>query len=329
MVFAVNVKQVERLLFYFVKIYNYSLVNGFFCLRDVAVIIIIVIFARLFIRCAVPFHFYQVYDFCIMNIRKLLFSATLAMLFLASCTSYKRVPYLQDSNTFASQPMSEGMFEARIQPQDLINITVVNPQNLNSSLAYNLTSPMDVSHTSIMTSQPTMQHYLVDNDGCVVIPSVGEVKIGGLTLKEAEQAVFDKVKGAFSAIPVVTVRFVDFKISVLGEVASPGTYTVKNGKVNIFQALALARDLTIYGMRENVKIIREDETGKKQIVELNLNNSDILNSPYYYLQQNDVVYVTPNESKAKNSDIGSSTSLWFSATSILISLTSLMYNILK
>ena len=140
---------------------------------------------------------------------------------------------------------------------------------------------------------------------------------------------FFKVKGAFDSSPVVTVRFADFKVSVLGEVTAPGSYTVKNGKVNVFQALALARDLTIYGMRENVKLIRENAEGKREIVELNLNDASLLNSPYYYLCQNDVLYVTPNKSKAKNSDIGSSTSLWFSATSILVSLTSLMYNILK
>jgi polysaccharide export outer membrane protein len=93
--------------------------------------------------------------------------------------------------------------------------------------------------------------------------------------------------------------------------------------------LALARDLTVYGMRENVKIVRENDKGEKAVYEVNLNDANILTSPYFYLQQNDVVYVTPNKSKAKNSDIGSSTSLWFSATSILISLTSLLYNILK
>lgn len=180
-----------------------------------------------------------------------------------------------------------------------------------------------------MYSQPTLQNYLVGTNGCVTIPSVGEVNIGGLTIAQAEEVILNKIKGAFSTMPVVTVRFVDFKISVLGEVAAPGTYSVKNGKVNIFQALALARDLTIYGRRDNVKVIREDKDGKKEIVELNLNDAGIINSPYYYLQQNDVVYVTPNKSKAKNSDIGSSTSLWFSGTSILISLTSLLYNILK
>ena len=255
--------------------------------------------------------------------------ALFSLLLISSCTSYKQVPYLQNSSEFASIEQTAEVYEPRIQPQDLLTITVINPENLNSSMPYNLTAPMDISRTGALTSQPTMQNYLVDSEGYVTIPSVGAVKIGGLTVSEAEAAIFDKVKGAFSATPVVTVRFVDFKISVLGEVTAPGTFTIKNGKVNILQALALARDLTIYGMRENVKLIRESENGKKEIVELNLNDAAILNSPYYYLQQNDIVYVTPNESKAKNSDIGSSTSLWFSATSILISLTSLLYNILK
>lgn len=91
----------------------------------------------------------------------------------------------------------------------------------------------------------------------------------------------------------------------------------------------MAGDLTIWGLRNNVKLVREDAAGKRDIVELDLTNADIITSPYYYLQQNDILYVTPNKTKAKNSDIGSSTSLWFSATSILVSVASLLYNILK
>ena len=97
----------------------------------------------------------------------------------------------------------------------------------------------------------------------------------------------------------------------------------------MFEALALAGDLTIYGKRDGVKLIREDINGRKEVVNLNLNDANIINSPYYYLQQNDVLYVEPNKAKAKNSDIGNSTTLWFSATSIMISLTSLLYNILN
>jgi polysaccharide export outer membrane protein len=106
-------------------------------------------------------------------------------------------------------------------------------------------------------------------------------------------------------------------------------YQVGNEKINILEALAQAGDLTIYGVRDSIKLIREDATGKKEIHSLNLNDANIISSPYYYLQQNDIVYVEPNKVKARNSNIGTSTTLWFTATSILISLTSLMYNILK
>jgi len=130
-------------------------------------------------------------------------------------------------------------------------------------------------------------------------------------------------------VPIVTVRMSNYKISVLGEVARPGTFTVSNEKVNVLEALAMAGDLTIWGMRDNVKLVREDATGKREIIELDLTNAEIITSPYYYLQQNDILYISPNKTKAKNSDVGQSTSLWFSATSILVSLASLLYNILK
>lgn len=248
---------------------------------------------------------------------------------VASCNSYKKVPYMQNSQEFVNVEQAGVDYEPRIQPQDLLDIVILNPDDPAASLSYNLVAPTDGSGRGLLTSQPTLREYLVNKNGEIVVPNVGVLKLGGLTIGEAEDLILGKVKDAFSAKPVVTVRFADFKISVLGEVTAPGTYTVKNGKVNVLQALALARDMTIYGMRDNVKLIREDENGNKKIVELNLNDASLLNSPYYYLAQNDVLYVTPNKSKAKNSDIGSSTSLWFSATSILISLTSLLYNILN
>lgn len=256
------------------------------------------------------------------------FLSLFLVMLLASCTSYKQVPYLQNSKEWAGTEQSAIVHEPRIHPGDLLSIIVSNPGNLASSIAYNQLTPSDNSNTS-MLSQPVLQSYLVDAAGDVAIPNVGKVNVAGKTIYETEQHILGMVKNAFSTTPVVVVRFVDFKVSVLGEVTNPGTFTIKDGKVNILEALALARDLTIYGRRDNVKVVRENSDGKKEIAELNLNDASILSSPYYYLQQNDVVYVTPNESKAKNSDIGSSTSLWFSGTSILISLTSLLYNILK
>ena len=104
---------------------------------------------------------------------------------------------------------------------------------------------------------------------------------------------------------------------------------MSNEKVNVLEALAMAGDMTVYGVRDNVKLIREDAAGKREIITLNLNSSDIVLSPYYYLKQNDILYVTPNKTKAKNSDIGNSTTLWFSATSILVSVASLIVNIVR
>ena len=265
----------------------------------------------------------------ILQKKNLLFVSLLSMMLLASCTSYKKVPYLQNSDEWSSMEQTVAVFEPKIQPSDLLNILITNPDNPSASLAYNLVSPADNSVRMSLQSQPTLHDYLVDGAGNVTIPNVGQVNVGGKTIAEAEQMILERVKGSFSTVPAVVVRFVNFKISVLGEVAAPGTFTIKNGKVTILEALALARDLTIYGRRDNVKVVRENSDGKREIAVLNLNDASILNSPYDDLQQNDVVYVTPNESKAKNSDIGSSTSLWFSGTSILISLASLLYNILK
>ena len=120
-----------------------------------------------------------------------------------------------------------------------------------------------------------------------------------------------------------------FKVSVLGEVASPGVYPVVNEQINVLEALAMAGDLTIYGVRDNVKLIREAQDGRKQFVTLNLNDADLLVSPYYQLQQNDILYVTPNKAKAQGAGIGTSTTLWISGFSVLVSIASLLINILR
>ena len=185
------------------------------------------------------------------------------------------------------------------------------------------------SNSTFTTAQPMLQPYLVDNEGKINFPVLGELKLGGLTKKQAEQMIVDKLKLYITETPIVTVRMVNYKISVIGEVTRPGTFTISNEKVNLLEALAMAGDMTVYGLRDNVRLIREDSSGKQQIITLDLNKAETILSPYYWLQQNDIIYVTPNKAKARNSDIGNSTSLWFSATSILVSLASLLFNILK
>ena len=248
----------------------------------------------------------------------------------SSCTSYYQIPYLQNIETVNKEPDSLHLFDAKIMPKDLLTITV-NTSDPEAATPFNLTIQSASSSASrqTLTQQPTLQHYLVDNQGNISFPVLGILHLGGLTKHEAENMIREKLKPYLKEIPIVTVRMVNYKISVLGEVANPGTFTVNNEKVNVLEALAMAGDMTIWGLRDNVKLVREKEKGEKEIVLLNLNEADIVNSPYYYLQQNDILYVSPNKTKAKNSDIGQSTSLWVSATSILVSLASLLVTIFK
>ena len=251
---------------------------------------------------------------------------------LVACQSYKKVPYFQDVDIVNQAEQQEKLYDARIMPKDLLTI-VVSCTNPELAIPFNLTvasnAAMAASTSSYVTTQPILQPYLVDNEGNINFPVLGELKLGGLTKKEAERLIIDKLKPYMKEIPIVTVSMVNYKISVIGEVGRPGTFTISNEKVNLLEALAMAGDMTVYGLRDNVKLIREDANGKQQIVTLDLNNAETILSPYYWLQQNDIIYVTPNKAKARNSDVGNSTSLWFSATSILVSIVSLLVNILK
>lgn len=256
----------------------------------------------------------------------------LVVIFLfASCQSYKKVPYLQDAEVVRETVQQEILYDARIMPKDLLTI-VVSCTSPELAVPFNLivASPASVATGNTqVTTQSVLQPYLVDNNGNINFPVLGELRVGGLTKKEAEQLIVEKLKPYIKETPIVTVRMVNYKISVIGEVARPGTFTISNEKVNLLEALAMAGDMTVWGLRENVKLIREGADGKQEIVTLDLNKAETLLSPYYWLQQNDIVYVTPNKAKARNSDIGNSTSLWFSATSILVSLASLLVTIFK
>ena len=250
---------------------------------------------------------------------------------LASCQSYKKVPYMQDASVVNEITQQESLYDAKIMPKDLLTI-VVSCTSPELAAPFNLivASPSNLSvSNTVTTTQPVLQPYLVDNEGKISFPVLGELKLGGLTKKQAEQMIVDKLKPYITETPIVTVRMVIYKISVIGEVTRPGTFTISNEKVNLLEALAMAGDMTVYGLRDNVRLIREDSNGKQQIITLDLNKAETILSPYYWLQQNDIIYVTPNKAKARNSDIGNSTSLWFSATSILVSLASLLFNILK
>ena len=256
---------------------------------------------------------------------------TVAALF-ASCQSYKKVPYLQDAEVINQAQQQEKLYDATIMPKDLLTI-VVSCTNPELAVPFNLVAAtpttVGISQMQMTTTQPTLQQYLVDNEGRINFPVLGTLKVGGLTKSQAEELIIKNLKPYIKETPIVTVRMSNYKISVLGEVTRPGTFTITNEKVNLLEALAMAGDMTVWGLRDNVKLIREDANGKQEIHTLDLNKAETILSPYYWLQQNDVIYVTPNKTKARNAGVGTSTSLWFSATSILVSLASILVTIFK
>ena len=255
-----------------------------------------------------------------MKFRQLLL-VLLATLSSVSCTSYRKVPYLQNSAEVNRSGISQPLYDARIMPKDLLTITV-NTTDPQASIPFNLTTQTPASVTSseliYSTSQPTLQRYLVDNSGNIDFPVLGTLHVGGLTKGEAESMIRERLMSYLKEVPVVTVRMVNYKISVLGEVSKPGTFTVSNEKINVLEALAMAGDMSIYGKRNNVLVIREND-GKMEFARLDLNTDEVFTSPYYFLQQNDVLYVEPNNVKAIS---GLNISLYLSAATTLASVVS-------
>ncbi len=265
--------------------------------------------------------------------KKLVSSVLVALtilLVLGSCGSTKNVAYFQNADSI-SLAASRMLYEAKIMPKDELTITVITTDP-KAAMPFNLSVSQTLGTSGQLSyGSGSLQGYLVDNDGNIEFPVVGTLHVGGLTKKQAEDLIKNKVKPylAEKENPIVTVRMGSYHVSVLGEVEKPGIIYAPQEKMSILEALAQCGDLTIYGKRDNVLLIRQDAAGEKHTYRMNLNDANIINSPFYYLQQNDIIYVEPNKVKAQNSSIGSSTTLWFSAVSTLISIASLIVNILR
>ena len=190
-----------------------------------------------------------------------LFAVVSLTLLLTGCGSSKNVAYFQNSDN-VNLDLSRVLYDARIMPKDVLTITV-NTTDPEAAAPFNLTvaTVQSVSLRTSSTSQAVLQSYIVDNEGNIDFPLIGQVHLGGLTKNEAEKVIMEKIKPYLNASerPIVTVRMINYKISVLGEVQRPGMFTVANEKINILEALAQAGDLTIYGVRDRVKLIREPE----------------------------------------------------------------------
>ena len=257
--------------------------------------------------------------------KKILFAMSVAAVLagLVSCNpeTYKKINYLQDVNgdTTMTMKVNKGII---IQPQDQLSI-IVTSRDPKMAVPFNLSVSTFYTGSELSSSTGASQRitgYIVDNAGDIQFPSLGTVHVAGLNRWELQELIRSRLSDSgLLKDAVVTVEFLNFKVSVLGEVTAPGTYTVTGDKITILQALALARDLTIYGQRDNVQVIRE-QNGRRQIYKLDLTDSGIFASPAYYLQQNDVVYVTPSKVRAGQGEINEnyfkSGSFWISLASI-------------
>lgn len=252
---------------------------------------------------------------------KKIYLAVLVMLIFASCASRKSIVYLQPSQ--AELENMQTKYIPRIQQEDLLTITV-SAADLKATMPFNQQNVYQTTAGVDMAFKPT---YLVDANGEIDFPVLGKVKVGGLSRLEATDLVRSKLK-QYIVDPGVNISFANFKITVLGEVAKPGTYTLPQERVTVLEALGLAGDMTIKGVRSNVLLIREKD-GEKKMERLNLLSDSILSSPYYYLAQNDVLYVEPNGSQVRNSSLGQNTNVWISITSLIITMTALIVTNIK
>ena len=253
----------------------------------------------------------------------------LSFVLLFSSCSVKKFAYFQGASKVDLNKQS-AFYDARIMPKDQLDIKVytISPE---ASAPFNMSS---VSVTSAgqgtsSTSGGGSQNYLVSNDGTINFPVLGRIKVTGLTKEECENMILEKIRPymAPSEEPVVTVRQANYTITVLGEVGSPGSIQVSREKINIYEALAMAGDMTVYGHRDRVKLFRENADGTRELHMLDLSNADIMNSPYFYLQQNDMIYVEPSIVKKQQGNI--LTSLIIPVTTSLVSFAALIIAVLK
>jgi len=244
----------------------------------------------------------------------------------SSCSTQKRLSYFNTvGNVSGSDSVSKYNYhvhEARIVSGDMLLITV---SGLDPIAVAPFNQPV-VSYASPGSDQlyntPSLQSYLVDVNGNISFPVVGEIKLAGLTKSEAISLLREKLL-PFLKDPIVTIKFLNYKITVLGEVSRPGQYTINNERVTVLDALGLAGDMTPYGKRNTVLITRENN-GKLEFARLNLNSDEVFSSPYYFLQQNDVVYVEPNNVRAIASQ---NLSLYLSMITTLASLATVLVTV--
>ncbi|KAB1155794.1 polysaccharide biosynthesis/export family protein [Flavobacterium luteum] len=243
-------------------------------------------------------------------------------IFLLSCSSREKIVYYQNIDSLPSK-QNTNSFEIKIQPDDLLMI-IVSAEESESAIPFNLKT-YNVTNTKqldLVVGQQSLQLYLVDASGTIEFPVLGKLKVSGYTRSEVLKMFQEKISKYISK-PIINLRITNFKFSVQGEVNLPGTYQVISERITLIEALTMAKDLTIYGKRNNILLIREID-GVKSYNRVDITKADFINSPFYYLAQNDVIYVEPNKNKINGAAVGPNTGVIISITSLLITLITLI-----
>jgi polysaccharide export outer membrane protein len=246
----------------------------------------------------------------------------LLVLLLFSCAQRKGIVYFQNIDGLVNSEKSNS-YEIKIQDDDLLMI-IVSADDPESALPFNLmaVNVPTSSNFNAAIGQQMIQSYLVDANGSIDFPVLGKLKVGGLSRSELLQLLESKI-AKYIKNPIINIRITNFKVSVQGEVTLPGTYPINSERVTLIEALSMAKDLTIYGKRDNILIIRENN-GQKSYNRVDITKADFINSPFYYLAQNDVVYVEPNKTRINGAAVGANTGVIISIASIFIGLITLI-----
>lgn len=242
------------------------------------------------------------------------------VLFISSCTTSKEIIYFQDES-FSSYGSLNPTPDITYKPNDLltINVSSLDPETVRP---FNL-PVITNSYTSLNPQgNITLQTYIIDQEGNIEFPVLGTIKIGGLTRKQATTMLKGKIS-EYVKDPIINIRLTNFTVTVLGEVNNPGTYTVEEEKISFLEAIGLAGDLTIHGVRENVFLIREQD-GVKRFTKFDLTSINVVNQPNYYLEQNDVIYVEPNPARIRSASYNQNYVLIISAVGTLATIAAIL-----
>lgn len=274
--------------------------------------------------------FLYIFVLTLFKMMKNLIYYLILLLTMFSCKPKENMVYMEKEKNIAESKINQAVFYgAHIQSGDVLDIKVtafdenaVRPFNL-----YSMNNSTSTGQVNGQTAQFAPQGYLVDNEGFIYFPVLGKLYIKGMTLAQL-RADLEKRLLTYLAEPLVSIKQLNFNVTVLGEVKSPGQYTSPSDKITILQALGLAGDMTDYGNRTNVKLIREEE-GISKTYTIDFTDKNITSSPYYYMQQNDVLYVEPDMIKKKSANIDPNRGLVFQIGGVALGVASILISILR